>query len=143
MTTTTDGIAARYGSGQTLRRVEDPALLQGQGRFTDDHVLPGQLVLAFVRSSTAHSTCSGPGISPANRPTATPPAQLCRFRCHRRGWPSQSAKGASQGLRRRLAVSGMYLRRSFFIAADYRLCAAWQGVYQGCRGRNVRLMTNA
>ncbi len=59
MTTTTDGIAARYGSGQTLRRVEDPALLQGQGRFTDDHVLPGQLVLAFVRSSTAHGRITG------------------------------------------------------------------------------------
>jgi carbon-monoxide dehydrogenase large subunit len=29
-------IAARFGSGQAVRRIEDPALVQGQGRFTDD-----------------------------------------------------------------------------------------------------------
>ena len=26
----------RFGSGQTVRRIEDPALVRGQGRFTDD-----------------------------------------------------------------------------------------------------------
>lgn len=49
-----DTLAARYGSGQTVRRVEDPALVQGQGRFTDDVVPAGQLTLAFVRSTVAH-----------------------------------------------------------------------------------------
>jgi carbon-monoxide dehydrogenase large subunit len=49
-----DNIAARYGSGQNLRRVEDPALVQGQGRFTDDVQPPGQLSLVFVRSTVAH-----------------------------------------------------------------------------------------
>jgi carbon-monoxide dehydrogenase large subunit len=51
---TDTSIAARYGSGQSLRRIEDPALVQGQGRFTDDVVPEGQLTLVFVRSTVAH-----------------------------------------------------------------------------------------
>ena len=45
----------RFGSGRAVRRVEDPALVQGQGRFTDDVTLPGQTWLAFVRSDRAHA----------------------------------------------------------------------------------------
>jgi carbon-monoxide dehydrogenase large subunit len=47
-------IAARYGSGQAVRRIEDPALVQGLGRFTDDVAPDGQLFLSFVRSTVAH-----------------------------------------------------------------------------------------
>ncbi len=47
--------AQRYGSGQSVRRVEDPALVQGLGRFTDDVSLPGQCWLAFVRSDRPHA----------------------------------------------------------------------------------------
>jgi len=47
--------AGRYGSGQTVRRIEDPALVAGRGQFTDDVVLPGQTWLAFHRSSMAHA----------------------------------------------------------------------------------------
>ncbi len=47
--------AMRFGSGAAVRRVEDPALIQGQGRFTDDHTQPGQTWLAFVRSDRAHA----------------------------------------------------------------------------------------
>mgnify|MGYP000882715311 CR=1 FL=1 len=50
----TDGIAAKFGSGQAVRRIEDPALVQGQGRFTDDVAPAGELFLAFVRSTVAH-----------------------------------------------------------------------------------------
>ncbi|MFO1325795.1 MAG: xanthine dehydrogenase family protein molybdopterin-binding subunit [Rubrivivax sp.] len=50
----TDTFAARFGSGRTVRRVEDPALVQGQGRFTDDVVPEGQLHMAFARSTVAH-----------------------------------------------------------------------------------------
>ena len=46
--------AQRFGSGQAVRRIEDPALVQGQGRYTDDVVPDGQVFLAFVRSSHAH-----------------------------------------------------------------------------------------
>ena len=46
----------RFGSGHTVRRVEDPALVQGQGRFTDDVAPAGQVFLRFVRSTAAHAT---------------------------------------------------------------------------------------
>jgi aerobic carbon-monoxide dehydrogenase large subunit len=45
----------RFGSGAAVRRVEDPALVQGQGCYTDDVTLPGQTWLAFVRSDHAHA----------------------------------------------------------------------------------------
>jgi carbon-monoxide dehydrogenase large subunit len=47
--------AGRYGSGQTVRRIEDPALVTGKGRFTDDISLPGQTHIVFVRSPYAHA----------------------------------------------------------------------------------------
>ena len=43
----TDSIAARYGSGQSVRRIEDPALVQGLGRYTDDVAPPGVTVRAL------------------------------------------------------------------------------------------------
>jgi carbon-monoxide dehydrogenase large subunit len=45
----------RFGSGAVVRRVEDPTLVRGAGRFTDDVTLPGQTWLAFVRSDRAHA----------------------------------------------------------------------------------------
>jgi carbon-monoxide dehydrogenase large subunit len=48
--------AGRFGSGQAVRRIEDPALVQGQGRFTDDVAPAGQVFVRFVRSSVAHGT---------------------------------------------------------------------------------------
>jgi carbon-monoxide dehydrogenase large subunit len=45
----------RYGAGHTVRRIEDPALVTGAGRYTDDVTLPGQTWLAFVRSDRAHA----------------------------------------------------------------------------------------
>ena len=47
--------AAKFGSGQTVRRIEDPALVTGRGRYTDDTTLPGQLHLMFLRSPLAHA----------------------------------------------------------------------------------------
>jgi carbon-monoxide dehydrogenase large subunit len=49
----------RFGAGHTVRRIEDPTLVQGQGRYTDDHTLPGQTWLAFVRSDRAHARIAG------------------------------------------------------------------------------------
>jgi len=45
----------RFGSGHSVRRIEDPALVQGQGRFTDDVAPEGQVFLRFVRSTAAHA----------------------------------------------------------------------------------------
>jgi carbon-monoxide dehydrogenase large subunit len=36
--------------GQPIRRVEDPRLVSGRGRYVEDVILPGMLHLAFVRS---------------------------------------------------------------------------------------------
>jgi carbon-monoxide dehydrogenase large subunit len=46
--------ASRFGSGRQVRRVEDPARVQGQGRFTDDVTPTDAAYLRFVRSTQAH-----------------------------------------------------------------------------------------
>ncbi|WP_372620334.1 xanthine dehydrogenase family protein molybdopterin-binding subunit [Falsiroseomonas sp.] len=43
------------GLGQPLRRIEDPRLLTGGGRFTANRASPGALHAAFVRSPHAHA----------------------------------------------------------------------------------------
>src|SRR5689334_25368701 len=44
----------RYGVGQPVRRTEDPTLLRGEGRYTDDLNEPGQAYAFIVRSPYAH-----------------------------------------------------------------------------------------
>ena len=47
-------MAARiFGSG--IKRREDPRLITGQAKYTDDFVLPGMAHLAVVRSPYAHA----------------------------------------------------------------------------------------
>ena len=41
--------------GQPVRRLEDPALLTGVGRYADDIHFPNMLQAAFVRSAYAHA----------------------------------------------------------------------------------------
>jgi carbon-monoxide dehydrogenase large subunit len=45
----------RFGSGRAVRRVEDRALLAGEGQFTGDFAPAGQLHLVFLRSPHAHA----------------------------------------------------------------------------------------
>ena len=52
---TIDTIAARFGSGQAVRRVEDDTLLAGRGRFADDFRPQDQLVIQFLRSPYPHA----------------------------------------------------------------------------------------
>ncbi len=42
--------------GASVRRVEDPRLLAGRGRYLDDIEMPGLLHVAFVRSPLAHAS---------------------------------------------------------------------------------------
>ncbi len=49
-----EAIAGRY-VGNSVRRVEDPRLLTGHGRFVDDVSFPGLLHATFVRSTHAHA----------------------------------------------------------------------------------------
>src|SRR5215813_13519959 len=46
---------ARFGSGKSVRRVEDESLLKGAGRFVDDVSAPGQAQASFLRSPHAHA----------------------------------------------------------------------------------------
>jgi carbon-monoxide dehydrogenase large subunit len=47
--------ASRFGSGQSVKRVEDDALLRGEGRFADNVPAKGQLHACFVRSPHPHA----------------------------------------------------------------------------------------
>ncbi|HEX6792876.1 MAG TPA: xanthine dehydrogenase family protein, partial [Casimicrobiaceae bacterium] len=47
--------ASRFGSGKSVKRVEDDALLRGEGRFADNVRSPGELVACFVRSPHPHA----------------------------------------------------------------------------------------
>ncbi len=47
--------AGRY-VGQSVKRLEDPRLLAGRGRYVDDMQIPGTLHVAFVRSTVARGT---------------------------------------------------------------------------------------
>ncbi|MFD0668249.1 xanthine dehydrogenase family protein molybdopterin-binding subunit [Ramlibacter sp. MAHUQ-53] len=48
-------IAARFGSGRAVPRLEDDGLLKGQGQFTDDLAPEGGLKACFVRSPHPHA----------------------------------------------------------------------------------------
>jgi len=47
--------SSRFGSGKSVKRVEDDALLRGEGRFADNIVAPDQLHACFVRSPHPHA----------------------------------------------------------------------------------------
>ena len=50
-----DANYGRFGSGHSVRRIEDPALVSGTGRFADDVSPEGQAHLVFLRSPYAHA----------------------------------------------------------------------------------------
>ncbi|MDB5559597.1 MAG: aldehyde oxidase and xanthine dehydrogenase molybdopterin binding, partial [Enterovirga sp.] len=56
---TADPAQMKFGIGQPVHRREDPVLVQGLGRYTDDIALPGQVYAAFVRSPYAHGEIRG------------------------------------------------------------------------------------
>src|SRR5712671_7689159 len=51
--------------GARVKRLEDPALLTGRGRFVDDVKLPGTLEACFVRSPYAHARIRSIDVAPA------------------------------------------------------------------------------
>src|SRR5438874_421247 len=57
--------------GSPMRRLEDPRLVRGQAAFIEDHDLPRQLHVAFLRSEYPHArlmqveladACATPGV---------------------------------------------------------------------------------
>jgi carbon-monoxide dehydrogenase large subunit len=49
----------KFAVGQPVPRQEDPKLLRGEGRYTDDLTLPGQAHAVMVRSRIAHGVLRG------------------------------------------------------------------------------------
>src|SRR5262245_6800288 len=49
----------KFGVGQPVPRKEDPTLLRGEGRYTDDINLAGQAYAVMVRSKLAHGILKG------------------------------------------------------------------------------------
>jgi carbon-monoxide dehydrogenase large subunit len=49
----------KFGIGQPVLRSEDPKLVRGEGRFTDDVSVPGQAYAVIVRSRHAHGIIRG------------------------------------------------------------------------------------
>jgi carbon-monoxide dehydrogenase large subunit len=56
---TTFGLDDRFAIGQPVPRSEDPVLLRGEGRYSDDVSLPGQAYAVMVRSHHAHGVIRG------------------------------------------------------------------------------------
>jgi carbon-monoxide dehydrogenase large subunit len=55
----------KFGIGQPVPRREDPTLLRGEGRYTDDMALAGQAWCVMVRSPYAHGVIRGIGVEAA------------------------------------------------------------------------------
>jgi len=68
MDASTDGndlALMKFGAGQPVSRKEDPTLLRGEGRYTDDINMPGQAYAVMVRSRHAHGAIRGIDMSAA------------------------------------------------------------------------------
>ena len=50
-----EATAGRFGSGHSVRRIEDPTLVTGTGRYVDDVSIAGQLHCVLLRSPYAHA----------------------------------------------------------------------------------------
>ena len=59
MNAPTDPSRLKFGIGQPVSRKEDPVLLRGEGRYSDDLSLPGQAHAVMVRSPYAHGIIRG------------------------------------------------------------------------------------
>src|SRR5579864_8895164 len=58
---------AKFGIGQPVSRIEDPKLLRGAGRYTDDVHLSGQAYAVMVRSRQAHGVIRSIDVAEAKR----------------------------------------------------------------------------
>ena len=60
-----DPTMMKFGIGQPVPRQEDPTLLQGRGRYTDDISVEGQAWCVMVRSPYAHGVINRIGTEAA------------------------------------------------------------------------------
>ena len=59
-------ITGNFGIGQPVRRTEDPILVRGEGQYTDDLHLEGQVYAVIVRSPVAHGHLRGVDLDAAH-----------------------------------------------------------------------------
>ncbi len=109
-----DPTRLKFGVGQPVPRQEDPKLLQGQGRYTDDLALPGQLYAYVVRSPYAHAVLNGVDVTAARAApgvhaviTASDLAEYGDMTC---AMPLKNADGTPLRTTRRPALAGDKLR---------------------------------
>src|SRR5260370_28272320 len=57
----------KFGIGQPVPRTEDPTLVRGEGRYTDDVKLAGEAYAVIVRSRVAHGVIKGIDTSAARK----------------------------------------------------------------------------
>ena len=55
MSVTEAGTGQNGHIGRAMKRKEDPRMITGRGRYTEDINLPGMLHVAIVRSPEAHA----------------------------------------------------------------------------------------
>jgi carbon-monoxide dehydrogenase large subunit len=60
-----DPALVKFAAGQSVTRKEDPTLLRGEGRYSDDINLPGQAHAVMVRSRHGHGAVRGLDLEPA------------------------------------------------------------------------------
>src|SRR5262249_13196285 len=65
--TSVDWSLQKFGIGQPVPRTEDPRLVRGEGRYTDDVNLAGQAYAAIVRSRHAHGVIRNIDLSSARK----------------------------------------------------------------------------
>lgn len=58
-------LAQRFGSGRSVRRIEDDVLLRGEGQYADDVAPPGQCAAVFLRSPYPHALIRSVDAQPA------------------------------------------------------------------------------
>ncbi len=57
---------SRFGSGKSVKRVEDDALLRGEGRFADNMPVAGELHACFLRSPHPHAAITSIDVKAAS-----------------------------------------------------------------------------
>ena len=70
----------KFGIGQPVPRQEDPTLLRGEGRYTDDMNLANQAYCVMVRSQLAHGVIKGIDTADAKTMPGPPRAFMAKDR---------------------------------------------------------------
>ena len=68
-------MTTKFGLAQPVRRVEDPRLLKGAGRYTDDIALPGMLHGIVVRSPHAAARAARTNLKPGSEMSGVPASE--------------------------------------------------------------------